>query len=138
MALVRLNHLTLTEHVSSSVLVRVFVGILLSDMESRRLSSTIANYHELTLFVLPAFVRVTSSVVVRIVLLWSTTAFTGSGDNLAFTKTFMQRNHLSEFKDYASPSSSRRALWNKFADVIFWLMPFCGEEVHSTFPRVVV
>ena len=70
-ALVGLNHLTLMKHVSLSVLVRAFAGIILLDIEPRGSLSIVANCYQMPLLSLPAFVQVMSVVAAKIVLLWS-------------------------------------------------------------------
>ena len=89
MNLVRLSHLSFIKHVSSSVLVRVYAGILLLEIKSKRPLLIMVNCHKLTLLTLPAFVRVTSVVAARIVLLWNIIAPTDSADNLASIRTFL-------------------------------------------------
>jgi len=88
MALVGLNHLSLMKHVSSSVLVRIFAGILLLDIKPREPLPIMLNCHELTLLTLPIFVRVV--VDAKIVLLWSIVAPTSSADNLGSTRTSLR------------------------------------------------
>ncbi|KAJ8425953.1 hypothetical protein Cgig2_016233 [Carnegiea gigantea] len=46
--------------------------------------------------------------------------------------------HPPEFKDHASTPSSLYTLWDQFSRVFSWSMPFSGEEIHSSLPRVVV